>query len=140
MTSTELLPILAALLFLVSAVAIALRDGASAPQLWLLPAALSATLLGFSLIAVASEGPVALWEAHSRDLWANQIWFDLLLAIGTAWALIVPRARALGMRPLPWLALIVGTGSIGLLAMAAGMFYLDSRNADTLSGGPDKHY
>jgi hypothetical protein len=126
MTSTELLAILAALLFLVTAVAITLRDGASTPQLWLLPATLSATLLGFSLVTVASEGPVALWEAHSKDLWANQIWFDLLLAIGTAWALIVPRARALGMRPLPWLALIVGTGSVGLLAMAARMLYLQN--------------
>ena len=47
MTSTELLAILAALLFLVTAVAITLRDGASTPQLWLLPATLSATLLGF---------------------------------------------------------------------------------------------
>ena len=43
-----------------------------------------------------------------------------------AWALIVPRARALGMRPLPWLALIVGTGSVGLLAMAARMLYLQN--------------
>ena len=67
MTSTELLAILAALLFLVTAVAITLRDGASTPQLWLLPATLSATLLGFSLVTVASEGPVALWEAHSKD-------------------------------------------------------------------------
>lgn len=122
MMPTELLAVLAALLFAIAAITIALRDCESAQRIWLLPAA----LLGFSLITVASEGPVALWEAHSRDLWANQIWFDLLLAIGTAWALIVPRARALGMRPLPWLALIVGTGSVGLLAMAARMLYLQN--------------
>lgn len=124
MTPTELLAILAALLFVVTAVAIALREGSGTPRLWLLPAALSAALLVFSLATVTSEGAFALWEAHTESLWANQIWFDLLLTIGTAWALIVPQARAQGMRLLPWLALIACTGSIGLLAMASRMLYL----------------
>lgn len=126
MTPTELLAILAAALFGIAAVTIALRSGPASPLLWLLPAALSVALLVFSLLTVASEGPFTLWVAHTESLWANQIWFDLLLAIGTAWALIVPRARALGMRRLPWLVLIAGTGSIGLLAMAARMLYVEA--------------
>lgn len=126
MTPTELLAILAAVLFGIAAVTIALRTGPAGPRLWLLPAALSGALLVFSLVTVTSEGPLALWIAHTESLWANQIWFDLLLAVGTAWALIVPRGRALGMRPLPWLALIAATGSIGLLAMAARMLYLEA--------------
>jgi hypothetical protein len=36
----------------------------------------------------------------------------------------MPRARALGMRPLPWLLLVVCTGSIGLCAMFARVLYL----------------
>lgn len=126
MTPTELFAILAAVLFGIAAVTIALRSSPASPRLWLLPAALSGALLVFSLVTVASEGVFALWVAHTESLWANQIWFDLLLAIGTAWALIVPRARVLGMRILPWLALIAATGSIGLLVMVARRMYLET--------------
>jgi hypothetical protein len=82
----------------------------------------------WSLHAVSSEGLAGVWHEHTRNAWGNQIWFDLLLAIGTAWALLVPRAKAVGMHLFPWLALIVGTGCIGLLAMLARCLFLERRN------------
>jgi hypothetical protein len=57
-------------------------------------------------------------------MWGNQIWFDLLLAAGIGWFLIVPQAKDLNMRLLPWLVLIVCTGCIGFSAMVARMLYL----------------
>jgi len=45
---------------------------------------------------VIREAPLGFWVEHPRHLWGNQIWFDLLLAAGVAWALLVPRARRLG--------------------------------------------
>ena len=54
----------------------------------------------------------------------NQIWFDLLLSMGTAFALLAPRAKARGIRLAPWFVAIACTGSVGLLAMAARYLFL----------------
>lgn len=123
MTTSDLLPLLAALAFVAFAARAALApDRPTAP--WWAPAALSVAFLAFSLHAMASTGPLGFWTEHTRNAWGNQIWFDLLLAIGIAWTLILPEARALGMRPLPWLALVLATGCIGLLAMLARLTWL----------------
>lgn len=125
------LPIVAILLFIGVTLVLA---GPSArarawPGSWLVPAAFAAAFLGWSLYTVGMEGPLGFWPNHTANAWGNQVWFDLLLAIGTAWALLLPRARAVSMRPLPWLVLIVASGSIGLLAMAARCLYLENRTA-----------
>jgi hypothetical protein len=91
---------------------------------WLWPALLSAAFMLFSLTAVVQEGPLGFWPEHVRNLWGNQIWFDLLLALGTAWCFVLPQAVAQGMRPGPWWLLIICTGSVGLLAMVARLLYL----------------
>ncbi|MCX5739995.1 MAG: hypothetical protein NTZ61_16160, partial [Proteobacteria bacterium] len=70
---------------------------------------------------------LGFWTEHTRNLWGNQIWIDLLSAVGIAWFLIVPQAKALGMRPLPWLVLVACTGCIGFLAMTARLLYLRDR-------------
>ncbi|MCU0888779.1 MAG: hypothetical protein MUC64_12350 [Rubritepida sp.] len=106
---------------------LARQPGPPGPRAWRVPAGLALAFLGFSLAAVLAEGPLGFWPEHTRNLWGNQIWFDLLLAAGVAWALMLPRARAAGMRPLPWLPLILGTGSIGLLAMLARLLQLEAR-------------
>lgn len=123
------LPIVAILLFIGVTLMLA---GPSAPARaggWLVPAAFAVAFLGWSLFTVGMEGPLGFWPNHTANAWGNQVWFDLLLAIGTAWALLLPRARAVGMRPLPWLVLIVASGSIGLLAMVARCLYLENRTA-----------
>ena len=89
----------------------------------------------FSLLAVGIEGPVGFWTEHTRNLWGNQIWFDLLLSIGIGWFLIVPRARSVGMRLPLWLLLIVATGCIGFTAMLARLLYLQAQ-ADTAPSRP----
>jgi hypothetical protein len=95
-----------------------------AARAWLWPALLSGAFMLFSLTAVVQEGPLGFWPEHGRNLWCNQIWFDLLLALGTAWFFVLPQASSQGMRPGPWLLLIICTGSMGLLAMVARLLHL----------------
>ena len=125
------LPAIAILLFIAASLALLLRQDKSRTGSWLVPAGLAVLFLGWSLYTMSVEGPFGFWPNHTRDAWGNQIWFDLLLAIGTAWALLLPRARAVGMRPVPWLVLIVSSGSIGLLAMLARCLYLEHRKSPT---------
>lgn len=97
------------------------------PPSWLVFALLGAGFAGWSVHAVVTEGPLGFWPEHIRNAWGNQIWFDLLLAAAIAWTVLVPRMRAAGMRPLPWLVLVVCTGSIGLCATVARCLFLESR-------------
>ncbi len=93
---------------------------------WWVPAMLSAAFFAYSLWPILTLGPLGFWPEHVSDPWSVQIWFDLLCSIGVGWALLAPRARTAGMTPWPWLALIVATGSIGLLAMLARVLYRES--------------
>lgn len=86
---------------------------------WRWVAGLAALFALWSLAAILMEGPLGFWPEHTRNLWGNQIWFDLLLAAGTAFALLVPRARAAGMWVPLWGVVVLSSGSIGLLAMVA---------------------
>ena len=121
------LPIVAVLLFIGAALMLAARPSADRTGSWLVPATFAAALLGWSLYAIGMEGLVGFWPNHTSSAWGNQVWFDLLLAIGTSWALLLPRARAAGMRPLPWFVLILCTGSIGLLAMLVRCLQLEAQ-------------
>lgn len=107
------------------------------PRAWIIPAVLSAAFLAVTLDVVAKAGPLGFWNEHLRGPWGAQIWCDLLLAAGTALALLLPRARAVGMRPLPWMVLVAATGSIGLLAMMARCLFLESRAASNNAAGEE---
>lgn len=85
----------------------------------------SVVFAGWTIYAIGDAGLFGFWDEHRRGAWSIQIWFDLLFAAGVAWMILLPRARAVGMQPWPWLALIVGTGSIGLGAMFARCLYLE---------------
>ena len=124
MTLVEFMPWLAGVGLAAFLVATAGTDGSSRPGSWMLPATLSVLFLAWSVAAILVEGPVGFWREHTRNLWGNQIWFDLLLAIGIGWFLIVPQTKALGMRIYPWLLLILCTGCIGFLAMVSRLMYL----------------
>ncbi|MFD0915697.1 hypothetical protein ACFQ14_04695 [Pseudahrensia aquimaris] len=95
---------------------------------WLLSAGLSVAFLGWSLFAIASEGMFGFWTEHVRNAWGNQIWFDLLLAVGVALTFMMPKAKALGMNVTLWSLLVLATGCIGLTAMAARIFYLEGKS------------
>ena len=125
---TGLFPTGAATLFLLFSARIISGNSARLKNGWLLPAALSLAFLLFSFQAIVSEGLLGFWTEHTRNLWGNQIWLDLLLAVGIGWFLVVPQAKAQGMRLLPWLLLIVCTGCIGFLAMIARMLYLQEHS------------
>ncbi len=130
LSDTHFVPGLAALLAVGS-----LALNAAAPprrrSAWAIPATFAALFLVFTARAVLLEGPIGFWPEHVRNLWGNQIWLDLLLSISTCWFFAVPEAKRLGMRPWPWLVLIVCTGSVGLLAFAARLVYLRGRTAET---------
>jgi len=129
MLFTSLSPIVAAVAFLLFALYVSTVSQAHKKAMWLFPGVLSLLFLIFSLQTVASEGVLGFWTEHTRNLWGNQIWFDLLLATGIGWFLVMPQAKSLGIRPLPWLLLIACTGSIGFLAMIARLLYLRERFA-----------
>jgi hypothetical protein len=119
MPITSILPGAAAGLFVLFLVVFAVRGGTPKGHSWVLPAAASALFLVFSLVTVVTQGPMGFWVEHTRNLWGNQIWFDLLLAAAVAWAHVWPEARRLGMNPWLWILIIVCSGSIGLLALVA---------------------
>ena len=128
MTITSILPGVAGVLIILFVVYNIYKDGVTMKSSWIFPASLSIAFLVFSLMAVLSEGALGFWTEHIRNMWGNQIWFDLLLAVGIGWFLIVPQAKAQGMRLLPWGALVICTGCIGFAAMLARMLYLRERS------------
>ena len=119
------LPLLA-LVGLVVFLACAIPAGRSRIARWHVPAAVCAAFFAYSLWPILTMGPLGFLPEHVRNPWSVQIGFDLLCAIGVGWALLAPRARAAGVVPWPWLALILATGSIGLLAMLARVLYRES--------------
>jgi len=132
MSLVTVAPHLAALAFI--AFALLYASGRVAPRrktliggAWIGPAVLSAALFAWTLAAVILEGPLGFWTEHSRNLWGNQIWFDLLLAAGVALAFLIPKAKAVGMNAVAWTVAVICTGSIGLLAMTARLLYLQER-------------
>ncbi len=127
MENTTLIPIVAAVLFLSYGLYMSLRTAGEENPQWPIPAFLSALFLCFSIYTMTMEGAMGFAVEHTRNLWGNQITFDLLLAVGAALYFAIPRAKVLGMQPLLWLALVASTGSIGLLAMVARIVYLETQ-------------
>lgn len=125
------------LLFVIGAVAIApvivriltMRSATGSPVL------AGVLFVGFSLftaLTIAREGVLTVIANHTMNLWGTQVWYDLLISVSLALFFILPRARAVGMRPLPWTLFVAATASIGLLAMVARLFWLEKsagRNA-----------
>lgn len=120
----QVLPIIALALFALVTVVEGLRPSIG----WAFAAGICVLFLGWSVYTVMAEGPLGFWPNHTQNAWGNQVWFDLLIAIAIGWALLLPRARAAGMRAWPWLALIAATGCIGLAAMFARLRYLETRS------------
>jgi hypothetical protein len=131
MTLFDILPVLAGLATAAFVLRYAARPRPPGPQAWIAAATLGTAFAGWSLYAIVTGGPFGFWVEHTRNVWAVQIWFDLLLAATCALVFMVPEARRLGMRPLPWVALVLCSGAIGLMAMLTRILYLrrTDRNA-----------
>jgi hypothetical protein len=124
MSIVQILPGVAALGFLVTLIALALKPTqAKLRSAWLVPASLSVLFFTWTMFTVLTEGPLAFWSEHTRNHWGNQIWFDLLLAGGIACSLLAARAKAQGMS-----MFVAGTGSVGLLAMFSRLLFLEERH------------
>ncbi|NNE87464.1 MAG: hypothetical protein HKN27_05250 [Silicimonas sp.] len=125
MPLTTILPAIAGLMLIMYLLATAL--GRPFKVTWIAPASLSAIFLSFSLVTVLQEGIWGFWINHSANLWGNQVWIDLLIAIGIAWTFIIPHARRLKMTLPIWAVAIVLTGCIGVLAMVARLMWLEEQ-------------
>jgi len=92
-----------------------------------LAAVLSGAFAGFTAVTIYQDGVMPVWTNHTSNLWGTQVWWDLLFAVGLCLFLIVPRARAAGMNLPLWTLFVISTASIGLLAMAARLFWLENQ-------------
>jgi len=95
--------------------------------------ALCLVFFGFTSFQMLSEGPLMFLTNHSANLTGIQVWWDLIMAVVIAFFFIAPRARAAGMNVVPWAILAGLTASIGLLAMCARLFWLESQSANSLN-------
>lgn len=86
---------------------------------------LAVAFAAFSGLTVWREGLIQFWVNHTTSLAGNQVWFDLLIAVCLCFALIAPRARAVGMPLLPWALAVLATASIALLPMVARLLWLE---------------
>ncbi len=80
MSQIELFPLIGGLMAALGVLYLVTLDRPKSTRLWLLPGILSLLFLLVSLQAVLREGPKGFWAEHTRNLWGNQIWFDLCLA------------------------------------------------------------
>lgn len=110
------------------AIAVLVRQGRKVGS-----AALAAALCGgfaaYTAGTIYSDGLLPILANQSTNMWGVQVWWDLLIAITLGLFLIAPRARAQGMNLPLWTVLVVATASIGLLAMAARLFWLEQAAA-----------
>lgn len=90
-----------------------------------LAAALCAGFAAYSAGTIYADGLLPVLENHSTNMWGVQVWWDLLFAVTLALFLIAPRARKVGMNLPLWALFVAITASIGLLAMAARLFWLE---------------
>lgn len=98
-----------------------------------LAAALAAGFAAYTAVTILTEGVMPVIANHTANLWGVQVWWDLLISVTVALFLIAPRAHAAGMNLPLWTLFVVATASIGLLAMCARLFWLESRAAEQRS-------
>lgn len=113
---------------------VVLTTRASLGPRWWAPAALALGFAGWSAYAIAEGGPFGFVREHVGTPWETQIWMDLLLMGATAWWLLQPRLRAAGIRPWPWLAAVLATGSIGMLILVARLLLVEARTRRPRTG------
>ncbi len=128
MRETEIMPWIAGIVAVVFVLYISLVERHAPKKMWILPGGLSLLFFLISLRAAFVEGPLQFWTEHTRNLWGNQIWFDLLLGVSAAIALAIPRAKKMRMSILLWVVFCLALGSIGLYAFLSRLLYLESRD------------
>ncbi len=100
------------------------REGGSAT----LAAVLCGGFGAFTAGQIWEEGVVMFFTNHTQNLTGVQVWWDLVMCWIIAFFFIAARARRQGMNVALWAVLIAPTGSVGLLAMCARLFWLENRS------------
>jgi hypothetical protein len=136
MTPLSILPTLGIVLVPLFVLYLALDKNASQRNMWLFPAVLSVAFGVLTIFAFINAGPLGFWTLHMTNLWGNQVVLDLLFAVSIAVFFALPQARAVGMKPLPWVIFTICTGCIGLLAMNSRILYLRGRSEQTVTFKP----
>lgn len=96
---------------------------------------LCALFAAYTAVQIGQEGVVGFYTNHTQDLTGVQVWWDLLMCALIALFFMAPRARAQGMNVTLWALLVGATASIGLLAMAARLFWLENSAQRTPEAG-----
>lgn len=125
----------AAIVAVAAFVVIAVRP--TATNRWQTPGALLVVFTGWTIYSIVDGGPFGFLPQHVGAAWESQITMDLLILGGAAWFALQPRLRAAGINPLPWLPLILATGSIGMLLMIVRLFRIE---ATASRAGSDRHH
>ena len=89
----------------------------------------TAVFSGYSLAVIAEHGYVGWMLLALEGGWSTQLFVDLVIALALASAWIGRDARLRGIVAWPYLALIAGTGCIGLLAYLVHRTWLETRAA-----------
>ena len=95
----------------------------------LVAAMLAAGFGAYTGATILYEGVMPVWENHTSNLWGVQVWWDLLFSVAIALFFIAPRAGKMGMNIPLWAIFVASTASIGLFAMIARLFWLESHAA-----------
>jgi sorbitol-specific phosphotransferase system component IIBC len=90
MSTLQVLPVIAYLGCVIAIMIIALGSKVPARLGWLIPAALGAVFLLFSILTVVQEGVLQFWVNHTTNLAGNQVWFDLIIAVTIGFYLLAP--------------------------------------------------
>lgn len=125
--------LIAALIAVVTILSIRQETGSAA-----LAAALAGGFGAYTAVTIAFEGVLPVWLNHTQNLWGVQVWWDLLFSVGIALFLIAPRARAASMNVPLWALFVVSTASIGLLAMCARLFWLETHGVSAANASGAK--
>lgn len=125
MTTLEILFILGALGAAPALLILALRGAVQ--ESWVLAALLAAGFFALSVFPILETGYLGFVPYLSQGLWGTQVWYDLVIAVVVSLTFIVPRAKAAGMRVLPWTLAVASTGSIAMLPMLARLFWLEKQ-------------
>lgn len=94
-----------------------------------LAAMLSAGFAAYTGVQIWHEGVEMFWTNHTGNLTGIQVWWDLVMCTVIGLFFIAPRARAAGMNVPLWALLVGCSASIGLLAMCARLFWIESARA-----------
>lgn len=127
----QLIPIVAYLAIIGVILLIATRSQTPARLTWTALIVVFILFAAFSTVTLWQEGLIQFWINHTTNLAGNQVWLDLLIAVGIGFYLIAPRAKAVGMRLLPWAFAVIATATIALLPMLLRLLWLERRSRST---------